>query len=114
LLDSPSRTSSEAGQYLYGEHDDELLGRRLSPVPDDSRSAAAPHCTDSPLSLFASKIQPLQFTPADGEHIPEFPFISSLRFALQLSLQLPKTPTIENCQEFCPPTMGIQKQNKPS
>jgi hypothetical protein len=69
LLDSPDRTSSEAGQYLYGEHDDELLGRRLSPVPDNSWSAAAPHCIDSPLSLFASKIRPLQFAPADGEHI---------------------------------------------
>jgi hypothetical protein len=65
LLDSPARTSFEAGQYLYGEHDDELLGCRLSPVPDDSRSAAAPHCRDSPLSLFSSKIQPLQFAPAD-------------------------------------------------
>jgi hypothetical protein len=86
LLDLPARTTSEAGQYLYGEHDDELLGCRLSQVPDDSRSVAAPHCTDSPLSLFASKIQPLQFAPADVEHIPEFPFISSLRFALQLSL----------------------------
>jgi hypothetical protein len=86
LLDSPAMTSSEAGQYLYGEHDDELLGRCLSPVPDDSQSATTPHCTDSLLSLFASKIRPLQFAPVDGEHIPEFPFISSLRFALQLSL----------------------------